>query len=379
MHILTKKSTTTQDRLVVCVRELQGPGTAYTPAPLIQQIPNLIRYKKGEPADAHELLIALINDISEPILQLFQGQMASTVKCSSCDRITIKTENTQDISLHIEEDASISLEERLYDFFQPETLVGENAYWRDTCQKPCRATKTLSYTRTPTILIVHLKRLILGKRIQNHIPFDTALDLEPYMTPGHSSTQDMKLIGIISHQGTTDNGHYTAMTNKEDKWTLHNDAITIQTTTKHIHQTQAYILMYRKTEQSTGMGKSAPIDTPKKRVSQSRAKGNPNPRLETQQRRETPAPQLELPMKTPPGQNLPRQGRTDGGANPMNREGPSTENQKGLGTLFSTHDYIPLVLETKEEEEGGGTIEGSGGSAPSTGREEERERPLLQD
>jgi len=53
MHILTKQSTTTQDRLLDCVRELQGPGTAYTPAPLIQQIPNLIRYKKGEPADAH--------------------------------------------------------------------------------------------------------------------------------------------------------------------------------------------------------------------------------------------------------------------------------------------------------------------------------------
>jgi len=190
--------------------------------------------------------------------------MASTVKCSSCDRITIKPDNTQDISLHIEEDASLSLEERLYDFFQPETLEGEIAYWCDTCQKPSRATKTLSYTRKPTILIVHLKRLILWKKIQNHIPFDTALDLEPYMTPGHSPTHDMKLIGIISHQGTKDNGHYTAMTNGEDKWTLYNDAITTQTTTKHIRQTQAYILMYRKTEQSTGTGKSAPIDSPKK-------------------------------------------------------------------------------------------------------------------
>jgi len=29
---------------------------------------------------------------------------------------------------------------------------------------------------TPTILIVHLKRLILGKKIQNHNPFDTTLD-----------------------------------------------------------------------------------------------------------------------------------------------------------------------------------------------------------
>jgi len=113
MHFLTKKSTTTQDRLLVCVKEFQGPGKAYTPAPLIQQIPNLIRYKKGDPADAHELLIALINDISESISQLFQGQMTSTVKCSSCDSTTIKTDNTQDISLHIEEDASSSFEERL--------------------------------------------------------------------------------------------------------------------------------------------------------------------------------------------------------------------------------------------------------------------------
>ena len=62
----------------------------------------------------------------------------------------------------------------------------------------------------------------------------------------------------------------------------------------------------------------------------------------------------------------------------MNREGPSTENQKGLSTLLSTHDYIPLVLETKEEN-GGGAIEGSGESAPCTTREDERERPFLQE
>jgi len=69
VHSLTDKSTTTQDRLLICVRELQAPGTAYTPALHIQQISHLIRYKKGEPADAHELLIAMINDISEPISQ----------------------------------------------------------------------------------------------------------------------------------------------------------------------------------------------------------------------------------------------------------------------------------------------------------------------
>jgi len=117
------------------------------------------------------------------------------------------------------------------------------------------------------------------------------------MTPGHSLTHDMELVGIISHQGTKDNGHYTAMTKTEDKWTLYNDAITTQTTTEHIHQTQAYILMYRKTKQRTGLGKLAPIDIPKKPESHSRAQGNLNSRLEAQQRREAPAPETGITDK----------------------------------------------------------------------------------
>ena len=32
-HLLTNKSTITQGKLMTCIRELQQPGTAYTPAP----------------------------------------------------------------------------------------------------------------------------------------------------------------------------------------------------------------------------------------------------------------------------------------------------------------------------------------------------------
>ena len=111
-----------------CIRELQQPGTAYVPTPLIQQILHLICYKKGEPADAHELLIAMINDISTPILQIFQGQMASTVQCAHCDKVTTTTAHTQDISLHVDVDSNTSLGETLLNFFQPETLEGDNSY-----------------------------------------------------------------------------------------------------------------------------------------------------------------------------------------------------------------------------------------------------------
>jgi len=159
-------------------------------------------------------LIAMINDISTPILQLFQGQMASTVQCAHCDRVTTTTDYIQDISLHVDEDSHASLGERLLKFFQPETLEGDNLYWCNTCIRPCRATKTLSYTHVPTTLIIHLKRLILGRKIQDHVPFDTILDMKPYLAPGPSSTLSMELIGIITHQGTKEQGHYVAITRK---------------------------------------------------------------------------------------------------------------------------------------------------------------------
>ena len=117
----------------------------------IQQILHLICYTKGEPADAHELLIAMINIISTPIFQIFQGQMASTVQCAHCDRVTTTMAYTQDISLHVDEDSHASLGERLLTFCQPETLEGDNLYWCDTCIRPRMATKTLSYTHVPTI------------------------------------------------------------------------------------------------------------------------------------------------------------------------------------------------------------------------------------
>jgi len=67
------------------------------------------------------------------------------------------------------------------------------------------------------------------------------------MMQSYPPIPEMKLIGIISHQGTKDNGHYTAITKKGEEWTLYNGATTTHITTSHMHQTQAYILMYRKT------------------------------------------------------------------------------------------------------------------------------------
>jgi len=329
----------------------------------------------GEPADAREFLVALINE-SEPISQLFQGQMSSTVKCSICERSTIKTDNTQDISLQIDEDANLSLEDSLHDFFQSETLEGENAYWCDTCERTCQVTKTLSYTRTPTILINHLKRLILGKKMQTHISFDTTLGLESYMAPSPTQPYNMDLIDIISHHGTKDNGHYTTMTRRDDKWTLYDDAIVTQTPMSHIHQTQAYILMYRKADPRPEPRESVPKDIPKKHENRLRAKKDLNPGPRKKQNREIPDPQPDLLIQSPSGQNLRRQVHRDSGTNSAPRAEIPTEIQGPPDTALNAHVTTPPDPKANSIEDGGGGMEGSGENTTSTTRENEKEHPL---
>ena len=44
------------------------------------------------------------------------------------------------------------------------------------------------------------------------MPFDTVLDMKPYLAPGQASTPKMELSGIIAHQGTKEQGKYVAIT-----------------------------------------------------------------------------------------------------------------------------------------------------------------------
>ena len=118
-----------------------------------------------------------------------------------------------------------------------------------------------SYTHIPTILTIHLKRLILGKKIQTHVPFDTVLDMKPHLAPGQASPQTMELIGIISHQGTKEQGHYVTISKRGNDWISHNDAIVTQATLTQLHQTQAYIMIYRKMDHNGVTGTNGPKDS----------------------------------------------------------------------------------------------------------------------
>ena len=242
----------------------------------------------------------------------------------------------------------VPLPERLYNFFQPETLEDENAFWCEDCQKSRRATKTLSYTHIP-IILVHLKRLILGEKIQNHIPFDTTLEMEPFMTPGLGSAQKLELIGMISHQGTEKHGHYVAVTKKGEDWILYNDASITQITPAHLHQSQAYILICRKTKPSTETETEISITDTSQQPTE---KLKPTYQGHNSLKRSPPHPDLP---KTPYMEQLPHQERGVTGAHltPTSTEGSTNENPTTAEILHNTY-YAPQALESRGKVETGG-------------------------
>jgi len=152
----------------------------------------------------------------------------------------------------------------------------------------------------------------------------------------------MKLIGMISHQGTKKHGHYVAVTKKGEDWILHNDASTTQITPAHLHQSQAYILIYRKTKLSAETATEIPITGTSQQPTE---KLKPTYQKHNSLKDYPPHPG---PPKKPHMELLPHKGRLGTGVhlNPTPTEGPTTENSKTPEILHSNH-YAPQAPEIR--------------------------------
>ena len=60
---------------------------------------------------------------------------------------------------------------------------------------------------------------------------------------------------------TKDQGHYVAITKRGNEWILHNDAKVAQTTLTQLHQTQAYIMIYRQMDHNEATRINRPRDS----------------------------------------------------------------------------------------------------------------------
>ncbi|KAI8146873.1 hypothetical protein BJV82DRAFT_596797 [Fennellomyces sp. T-0311] len=158
------------------------------------------------------------------IVSLFQGQYRSRLMCLTCNQTSTTYNTFMSLSLPIPTkgaNANVSLYKCLDAFVKEETLDGDDAWNCPKCKKLRRSTKTLTLSRLPVVLLIHLKRFSFEGPFRNKLetmvdcPTRT-LDLSSYvpnsMIPPNTERPSFKydLYGVSNHYGSLTGGHYTA-------------------------------------------------------------------------------------------------------------------------------------------------------------------------
>lgn len=201
------------------------------------------------------------------IVDIFQGQMKSTLQCLVCGHVNVRFEPFMYLSLPIA-DGSRSLEDCMELYLAPEILRGENQWYCSQCKAHVDARKKTDLWILPPILIVHLKRFRFDDEygsVQRGSKNSTAVqypirnwDLRSYVKSRASAgCSKYDLYAVSNHIGGLGSGHYTAYAQarfEEEGWYEFNDSQTSRITEDTLREnaSSAYVLFYNRTTAANG-------------------------------------------------------------------------------------------------------------------------------
>lgn len=208
------------------------------------------------------------------IVDFFQGQFRNRLVCLTCHKTSTTYNSFMYLSLpmpSVRGPSKISLQSCLDAFVKEEVLAGTEAWHCPHCKTLRNATKQLSLSRLPPILLIHLKRFshkgVFTDKIETVVDFPLrGLDLTNYMPPAlppgmHNGsangigTDDPRvqtppykydLYGVTNHFGNLSNGHYTAFIASRGGWVYCDDSRVTPTDAKDIVGRPAYVLYYKR-------------------------------------------------------------------------------------------------------------------------------------
>ncbi|KAK8195966.1 ubiquitin-specific protease doa4 [Zalaria obscura] len=189
------------------------------------------------------------------LTDLFAGQHASRLRCTTCHFTSTTYEAFYSISVEIPRSGRSSIEECLRSYCAEEMLSGDEVWKCPRCNVEREATKQITITRAPQFLVVHFKRFSAGRgesarKVRTPIEFPLkGLDIEPYMLPRPSAVEAESIAkqfgpealktgvemtppyrydayAVMRHIGTTlTSGHYTCLARDQqrDCWRQFND------------------------------------------------------------------------------------------------------------------------------------------------------------
>lgn len=160
----------------------------------------------------------------------------------------------------LEEHKSVTLDECLRRFSQPEILGDQDLWYCPRCKDFRKAQKQLKLWRTPDILMVHLKRFSgfhnMSRKLDDLVNFPLdGLDLAEYVSSeargGDAAFENgyiYDLFAVDNHFGGMGSGHYTSFVKDpfKQEWLDFNDSFVRPMDTSRVCTGAAYLLFYRK-------------------------------------------------------------------------------------------------------------------------------------
>jgi len=193
-------------------------------------------------------MLHIVNNQSV-IVDLFNGQLKSTLTCLTCRKQSITFDTLMYLSLPIPAARAVDLDACMKMFFQPEYLTGHSRWKCPDCKCPRDAEKSITLWHLPKILIIHLKRFhgqgYRHDKLSNFVEFP--IDDLQLNDPFRKCTVQYSLYAVSEHIGPhMEGGHYIAYCRHPllNKWFKYDDIDVTPCSPETVARCRAYILFY---------------------------------------------------------------------------------------------------------------------------------------
>ncbi|KAM9359285.1 ubiquitin carboxyl-terminal hydrolase 2a isoform 1-T4 [Symphorus nematophorus] len=185
------------------------------------------------------------------IVDLFVGQLKSSLTCSHCGFCSTVFDPFWDLSLPIAKKGygEVSLMDCVRLFTKEDVLDGDEKPTCYRCKARRRCTKKFTIQKFPKILVLHLKRFSEARRtskLSTFVNFPMKdLDLREFASE-NSINAVYNLYAVSNHSGTTMGGHYTAYCRNPNsgEWYTFNDSRVTPMSSSQVRSSDAYVLFY---------------------------------------------------------------------------------------------------------------------------------------
>ncbi|CAJ0942853.1 unnamed protein product, partial [Mesorhabditis belari] len=164
------------------------------------------------------------------VQDIFQGTLTNETRCLNCESVSSKDEDFLDLSVDVEQNASITHCLRV--FSNTETLCADQKYYCETCCSHQEAQKRMRIKKLPRMLALHLKRfkyvdqLSRNTKLSYRVLFPLELRLFNVSDDAVNGDRLYDLCAVVVHCGATPNrGHYITVVKSHNFWLLFDDDI----------------------------------------------------------------------------------------------------------------------------------------------------------